>query len=198
MKITIIDWKHQENWFTNELVNAFIKWAQEANSRAEINRHNLIDIEYSHCRWCWYCMWEQVLPRWNCKLNDKAKDIITEWLNADIIVLATPIYEYCVSSTMKKFLERCLPLAKFWIGIVPRMKPIKRKIWVIICSSWAPFPFNHLMWITWYPSFILKKVAKFLWCSETKSIFAWGMGGNEWTKEKYMKKTYELWYNLTK
>lgn len=193
MKITIIDWKHQENWFTNDLVNAFIKWVQEVNPGAEINRYNLIDIDYSHCKWCGKCTFKQNQDRWNCNLNDKATDIITEAIEADIVVFATPIYEYCISSTMKKFLERCLPLAKFGIGIVPRLKPIKWKSWVVLLSSWAPFQFNHLMWITWYPGFILGKANKFLWCEKVFKVYWWWMGASENNKQKYLNKSYNLW-----
>jgi FMN-dependent NADH-azoreductase len=129
-------------------------------------------------------------------VDDKGVEIINEALSADLIVLATPIYEYCVSSTMKKFLERCLPLGKFSFGIIPRINTNKKKKAVILCTSGAPFPFNFLMGIAIYPKFILTKIAKFFGCGTIRSIFAGGMTGSEKTTQKYLKKAFELGKNI--
>lgn len=196
MKVVIIDWIHNRNWMTTKLVDEFVRWVKSVNENAEIVHYDLMKEDIKPCMWCGKCTEDQKSEIWKCMIDDKWTEIIENALEADVLVFATPIYEYCVSSTMKRFLERCLPLWKFSFGIVARRKANKNKKWVILCSSWAPFPFNYLMWIAIYPRFILRLSCKFFGCWKIKSIFAWLMAGSEKMKNKYMKKAFKLWQSM--
>lgn len=193
MKVTIIDGTHNKNWMTVKLIDEFVRGLKSKYDNAEISHYDLMNENIKPCMWCGKCTEDQDADRGLCNIKwDKWEEIINKCLESDVIVFATPIYEYCVSSTMKRFLERCLPLGKFKFWIVPRSKVSKNKTWIILCVSGAPYPFNFLMWIAIYPKFILTKIAKFFGCGKIKSIFAWLMLGSEKIKNKYMKKAFEL------
>lgn len=179
MKIVVFDGTHNKDGATLGLVAAFLKGFLSIAPQAELIEFDLLAENINFCSGCNCCTKDKDPIKANCSIDDGVSRLIEQGLAADVIVLASPIYEYCVSSVMKRFLERCLPLVTFKAGPAPRSKPTKLKYGVVICSSGAPFPLNWLMGITRYPHFILKLASRLFGCSKTKVIMAGApaMGG---------------------
>jgi multimeric flavodoxin WrbA len=193
MKIVILDGVHNKQGMTLKLVAKFIEGIRSVNSDVEIVTYDLLNEDIEFCRGCGKCTEDKNPLNATCVIaNDDCEKIKQEALDCDVLVFATPIYEYCVSSAMKRFLERCLTLVTFRMGITSRAKAIKGKFGVVICSSGAPFPFNHLMGITRYPKFILRLASKLFRCDKVEILMAGGMAISTKMQIKWENKAYKI------
>lgn len=193
MKIVILDGTHNKSGMTLKLVSKFLEGVKSVRPEAEIAAHDLLNENIAFCRGCGKCTEDKDPISAKCMIeDDDCGKIKQEALEADVVVFATPIYEYCVSSAMKRFLERCLTLVAFRMGPAARARAIKGKVGVAICSSGAPFPFNHLMGITRYPKFILKLGSKLFRCGEVKMLLAGGMAISPKMEAKWENKSFNL------
>lgn len=175
MKVVILDGTHRKTGMTLKLVAKFVDGLRLIRPNVEIVTHDLLNENISFCLGCGKCTADKDPINAKCIIEDSCSAIKQEALEADVVVFATPIYEYCVSSVMKRFLERSLTLVTFKLGPTPRAKPIKGKVGVVICSSIAPFPFNHFMGITRYPKFMLRLACKIFRCDQIVMLMAGGM-----------------------
>lgn len=198
MKIVILDGTHNKAGMTLKLVKKFLEGVKEHIPESEIVKYDLLNEDIAFCAGCGKCIEDKDPVNAKCAINDKCEKIKQKALDADMVIFATPIYEYCVSSAMKRFLERCLTLVTFKMGPAARAKAIKGKVGVIICSSGAPFPFNHLMGITRYPKFILRLASKLFRCEKVKMIMAGGMAINTKMQTKWENKAYKLGQRIAK
>jgi multimeric flavodoxin WrbA len=196
MKIVILDGTHNKNGMTLKLVENFIKGVRTSKPEAEIITHDLLNGDINFCKGCGKCTEDKDPVNAKCMIEDGAEKIKLAALEADVVVFATPIYEYCVSSVMKRFLERCLTLVTFKMGPAARAKAIKGKVGVVICSSGAPFPFNHLMGITRYPKFILRLGAKLFRCDKVEMIMAGGMAIGPKMQSRWEMKAQKLGHQV--
>ena len=192
MKIVILDGAQNKQGMTLKLVAKFIDGFKAAKSDVQIVTHDLLNEDIKFCRGCEKCVQDKDPVSAKCVIEDDSEKIKQDALESDVVVFATPIYEYCVSSVMKKFLERCLTLVTFRMGITSRAKAIKGKVGVIICSSGAPFPFNHLMGITRYPKFALRLTSKLFRCDKVEMLMAGGMAMSAKMQAKWENKAYKL------
>ncbi len=192
MKIVILDGVHNKQGMTLKLVAKFVEGVRSMNPDVEIVTYDLLNENIQFCKGCGKCTEDKDLINAKCAIEDGCEKIKQEALESDVVVFATPIYEYCVSSVMKRFLERCLTLVTFKMGPVARAKSIKGKVGVVICSSGAPFPFNHLMGITRYPKFILRLASKLFRCAKVEMIMAGGMAISPKMQIRWENKAYKL------
>lgn len=192
MKITILDGTHNKDGMTLKLVGQFIAGVKQVNPSAEVQTFDLLNSDIEFCRGCGTCTEDKDPVCAQCVITDGCDPIKQAALDCDILVFASPIYEYCVSAVMKRFLERSLPLVTFRFGPAPRASAIPGKVGVVICSSGAPFPFNHLMGITRYPKFMLKLAAKLYRCERVEMIMAGGMAIKSSFKAKWEAKAFKL------
>ena len=192
MKIVILDGSHDKKGMTSLLIKNFVDGIKSVNSKAEIIQYDLLNEKIQFCKGCNRCMKQKAPINAKCSIDDVAISIKEEALNCDVVVFASPIYELCVSSSMKRFLERCATLITFKFGVTSRAKAIKGKYGVVLCSSGAPVPFNYLFGITRYPKMILKLACKLFRCSKTKTLFAGGMRMNNKFKIKWANKAKKL------
>ena len=51
-----------------------------------------------------------------CVINDDVDEILNKMVNADVIVMASPVYYYSMSGQMKTFIDRSNPRCKEAIG----------------------------------------------------------------------------------
>lgn len=192
MKVVILDGTHNKSGMTLKLVNKFIEGVREISAEAEVEKYDLLNDDITFCTGCGKCTEDKDPINAKCVIKDGCEMIKQRALEADVVVFATPIYEYCVSSAMKRFLERCLTLVTFKMGPVARAKAIKGKTGIVMCSSGAPFPFNHLMGITRYPKFMLRLASKLFRCDKVEMIMAGGMSFNLKIQNKWESKAYNL------
>ncbi|KKR21494.1 MAG: hypothetical protein UT48_C0007G0015 [Parcubacteria group bacterium GW2011_GWE2_39_37] len=197
MKIVIFDGSHNKTGMTLKLVDKFLEGVKKGKPDAEIVTYDLLNENIEFCLGCGKCTEDKDPINAECVIEDDCKKIKQIALESDVVVFATPIYEYCVSSSMKRFLERCLTLVTFRLGPVARAKVTKGKVGVVICSSGAPFPFNHLMGITRYPKFMLKLGCKLFGCEKVEMIMAGGMAIKPSWQAKWENKAFKLGQQIT-
>ena len=94
---------------TNEFLAA---WHAAGNSSTF---HSLYDLNISPCRACRGCQGDFTAPA--CVIDDDMTDIFTDILGADLVLLASPIYNWGPTAPMKAALDRCIyALCKFYRG----------------------------------------------------------------------------------
>lgn len=93
------------NGNTAKLVNSFVKGAVEAGHRVETV--SLVKTEVKGCTGCNACRYGKP-----CVLKDGFNDIVPKIKEADLIVFASPLYFWTVSSRIKAFIERFYCIAE--------------------------------------------------------------------------------------
>lgn len=93
---------------TAKLVDTFI---EGLNYKKEYNIKNveLKNKEINNCTGCFSC-WQQTPG--DCVFNDDMDYLLDKYIESDLIIWATPLYNFGMTSLMKKFIERTLPLNK--------------------------------------------------------------------------------------
>ena len=104
---------------TDLLLEEMLKGAQSQG--AEIERVFLSDWDISGCRECRSCE-----KTGNCIVQDQMQELYPRLMEADFIILASPIFFYGVTSQAKRMIDRCQAL---WARkyILERVSSIKEK-----------------------------------------------------------------------
>ena len=102
MKVLIISASPRKGANSDTLCNQFIKGAEEAGHTTEKIR--LAEKNLHPCTACYACGKNHV-----CAQKDDMAEIQQKLVDADVIVLATPVYFYCMDAQMKMMIDRCLP-----------------------------------------------------------------------------------------
>ncbi len=100
-KILIIQGGGRPNGNTDQLVKAFAKGADDSGHEVEII--SLIKNEIKGCLGCNACRYGKP-----CVQKDSFNDIVSKIMAADLLVLASPLYFWTISSRIKAFIERVL------------------------------------------------------------------------------------------
>ena len=74
---------------------------------AEVDVVNLREKKIKNCIGCFTC-WTKTPGRCIHK-DDMTGELFPKWLEADLVVYATPLYNYAMTASLKAFLERTLP-----------------------------------------------------------------------------------------
>lgn len=90
---------------TARMTDLFLAGAVEAG--AEVQSVNVAEAEIRPCLGC-YCCWLQTPGV--CVHADAMPGILRDYLAADLLLAASPLYAYSISSHLKRVLERTLPL----------------------------------------------------------------------------------------
>ncbi|BBB32623.1 iron-sulfur flavoprotein [Thermotomaculum hydrothermale] len=108
MKITVFNGSPRKfTGNTHRIVKAFLKGCEKAG--AKIENIFLASKKINHCMGCFHC-WTKTPGK--CIQRDEMDQLIPKFMSSDIVVLATPLYTDSVSSILKKFFERLLPIVK--------------------------------------------------------------------------------------
>ena len=82
-----------------------------ASRGAEVKQFNLVKYHIKYCRGCYKCVYKNhELPIGKCPLKDDMAGILTEYLEADGYIMASPVYDFTVPAVMKAFIERRFPM----------------------------------------------------------------------------------------
>lgn len=87
---------------TNVMVAAFLNGAE--NAGADIENIFLANKEINHCKACGSC----IVSNGQCVIKDDMEDLITKYVESDIVVLATPLHIDNISGMLKVFMDRTL------------------------------------------------------------------------------------------
>lgn len=98
--ILIISASPRKNGNSDLLCNSFMDGAKEAGNNVE--KIFLKDENINYCTGCGYC----VSNRKKCSQKDDMVKLFDKMLNADTIVMATPIYFYTMNGQLKTFIDR--------------------------------------------------------------------------------------------
>lgn len=95
---------------TAELVKPFRKELEKGG--ATVRYIALAERRIAPCKGCYVC--QSVQGGYGCVQRDDMYDVADELINADLIVLATPIYSWYCTGEMKHLLDRLYGLSKFY------------------------------------------------------------------------------------
>lgn len=104
-KVLIIQGGGRPNGNTSQLVSAFVKGAEEAGHQVETI--SLMKSEVKGCLGCNACRYGKP-----CIQRDSFNDMIPKIREADLLVFASPLYFWTISSRIKAFIERFYCIAE--------------------------------------------------------------------------------------
>ncbi|MDY6791109.1 MAG: flavodoxin family protein [Thermodesulfobacteriota bacterium] len=106
MKITVFYGSiHKTRGNTYVLIDAFAEGAKEAGAVVDIVF--LAEKSIKPCRACLKC-WTKTPGK--CVIADDMAQLLPQFIQSDIVVMATPVYVHNVTGIMKTFLDRMMPL----------------------------------------------------------------------------------------
>lgn len=101
-KILIISASPRKNGNSDTLCNQFALGAQADGK--DVEKVFLGDYNINYCQGCGYCSGKH-----ECIQKDDASSIIKKMIDADVIVLASPVYFYCINGQLKTLIDRTAP-----------------------------------------------------------------------------------------
>lgn len=107
---------------------------------AEVDVVQLRRKKISPCIGCFTC-WTKT-PGVCLHKDDMTQDLYPRWLEADLVVYASPLYHFTVNAVMKAFIERTLPILQpfFEEHKAATSHPLRRKPPEAVMLSVAGFP----------------------------------------------------------
>ncbi|MDD5259702.1 MAG: flavodoxin family protein [bacterium] len=109
-KILVISGSPVKNGNTATLVNWFTAGARAKGAPVEIINTAFLKYKVNGCISCRRC---QKIAAYECVINDAAKPILAKMNDADVIVMATPLYFYGPSAQLKLVMDRMFSLFKW-------------------------------------------------------------------------------------
>ena len=100
-KVLIISASPRKGGNSDTLCDQFLLGAQEAGHTVE--KVFLRNHKINYCMGCGVCNNTHV-----CVQKDDMKDLLDKMVNADVIVLSTPVYFYTMDAQLKTFIDRCV------------------------------------------------------------------------------------------
>lgn len=98
MKIVILQGSPRIDGNTARLAKAF---AEGASDKHEVEIFNVAEMQIGGCRGCNLCKEKGI-----CSQRDEMQRIYFSLMNADMLVLASPVYFYGISSQLKAAIDR--------------------------------------------------------------------------------------------
>jgi len=87
------------------MLESLLKGMREAG--ADVEMVNLREKEVRFCTGCYTC-WAKT-PGKCVQRDDMTQELLPKFLDADMVIYASPLYQYTVTASMKAFIERTLP-----------------------------------------------------------------------------------------
>jgi multimeric flavodoxin WrbA len=116
---------------------------------AEVDIVNLREKNIKSCIGCFTC-WTKT-PGQCIHKDDMTGELFPKWLEADLVVYATPLYYHTMNAAMSTFRERTLPVLQPFFGQSDNGKtyhPLRNKIppavWLSVCGFPDESAFNAL------------------------------------------------------
>ncbi|WP_303842469.1 flavodoxin family protein, partial [Selenomonas ruminantium] len=101
-KVLILSGSPRKGGNSDFLCDAFMKGAQEAGH--DVEKIFINDKKISYCRACYVCRHTH-----KCFQKDDMTEILDKMIEADVLVLASPVYFYAIAGQVKTMLDRTLP-----------------------------------------------------------------------------------------
>jgi len=131
-KILILSASPKKDGNTAILVNWFSEGARTKDAEIEIVLTAFLKYKSNGCTSCRVC---QKIKEYECIIDDSAKPVLKKMADADIIVMATPLYFFGPSAQLKLIFDRMFSLYK-WDNNAGTMQTVLRgKTLVLIASA---------------------------------------------------------------
>lgn len=105
--IIILNGAPKRNGNTSQLIDKFKQGAQTSNN---IHEFYLENMKIKGCMDCQYCRRQENGIRNPCVHDDDMKEIYEAFIDADVVVLASPIYWWTITGTLKQAIDRLYAL----------------------------------------------------------------------------------------
>lgn len=99
-KVLILSGSPRKNGNSDILCDQFMKGAEEVGHQVEKIR--VAEKNIGYCRACYAC---KTGP---CVLKDDMADVLQKMIDADVLVLASPVYFYSIDAQLKAVIDRSL------------------------------------------------------------------------------------------
>ncbi|HNX24853.1 MAG TPA: flavodoxin family protein [Spirochaetota bacterium] len=106
MKILAINGSPRKNWNTATLLVKALEGAASAGAETELV--HLYDLNYKGCISCFACKTKGGTSYGKCAVQDELAAVLKKALDADAILLGSPIYLSAVTGAMRSFMERLM------------------------------------------------------------------------------------------
>ena len=100
--VLIVSASPRKNGNSDLLCNEFLKGVVDAGHQVE--KIFLADKKINYCIGCGLCSRNDYS---GCSQKDDMEDVVEKMIEADVIVLASPVYFYTINAQMKTFIDRC-------------------------------------------------------------------------------------------
>jgi multimeric flavodoxin WrbA len=103
-KVIAINGSPRKGANTVKLLNAVLEGAESKGAETELI--HLIDIKYQGCMSCFACKRKETKYIGSCALQDELTPVLKKAMEADALVLGSPMYIGDVTGMMRSFIER--------------------------------------------------------------------------------------------
>ena len=105
-KVIILNGSPRKNFNTAKLLKEAQKGAESAG--AEVEYFNLYDYNFLGCRSCFACQRKGSTTEGICAIKDDIRPILEKCINANAIIIGSPVYFSYPTGVFRSFIERLL------------------------------------------------------------------------------------------
>lgn len=131
-KIAVLIGSPRKNGNTELLANSFIDGVNQQSNSIEVI--SVIGKKVNGCIGCDFCYKDS---RHNCAQKDDMQEIYQKLADADVIVIATPIYFYGISSQLKCMIDRLH-------NPIRNTFQVKKVVLLAVCADTIPTVFDSV------------------------------------------------------
>lgn len=99
-KVLILSGSPRKGGNSDLLCDEFLRGAEESGNQVEKIR--VAEKKIGYCRGCYYCRKSGGV----CFIQDDMAEILQKMIDADVIVLASPVYFYSIDAQLKALIDR--------------------------------------------------------------------------------------------
>lgn len=99
-KVLILSGSPRKGGNSDILCDEFMRGALEKGN--EVEKIRVAEKKVGYCRACYYCK----KSGGKCAINDDMAEILQKIIDADVIVLASPVYFYSIDAQLKTVIDR--------------------------------------------------------------------------------------------
>lgn len=99
-KILILSGSPRKGGNSDLLCDEFMRGA--IDSENEVEKIRVAEKKIGFCRACYYCRQSNGI----CAIKDDMADVLQKMIEADVIVLASPVYFYSIDAQLKAVIDR--------------------------------------------------------------------------------------------
>ena len=105
-KVIVINASPRKNFNTAQMLKSAQKGAEHAGANVEYI--NLVDLNFKGCMSCFACKRKESTTNGLCALKDDLRPVLENILNADAVIIGSPIYWSYPTGMFRNLIERML------------------------------------------------------------------------------------------